>query len=265
MSPPAGGSRQDAMPPLVRAAYWLQYAGPRLGVSLLLGMGDPMLRGLAKLSGRVAYRLDSRHRPRAEENLKAAGYSSRHTRQITRRMFEHFAASVVEGMVLRRRITKENFPRYVRLEGREFLDAAVKSGKGALFVGCHQGSWELAGIVMNLLGYPLTTIARPFKNPYVDSFLNGARGATGQKIVQQRGGLRELMKDVKGGRVGVIHPDPAPPRTGNNEADALSITAWYTALFERSIREHPEQWLWAHRRWRSSPRGTEKSPAHEAE
>lgn len=300
------------MPPMVRAAYWLQYAGPRLAVSLMLGMGDPMLRGLSKLVGRIAYKVDGRHRPRALEHLEAAGYSPHRSRQIARRMFEHMASSIIEGMVLRRRIAKDNWDKYVRLEGREILDEALKAGKGVLFVGCHQGSWELAGIVMNLLGYPLTSIARPFSNPYVDEFLNSARGATGGKIVKQSGGLRELMRDLKRGRIGVIlsdqnagrdgvfvpffgrlasawptpavialktgcrilpfytyregpsryvfgcHPEPQPAATGDTDTDVKSITAWYTALFERSIREHPEQWLWAHRRWRSRPPGEPK-------
>ena len=195
------------MPPMVRAAYWLQYAGPRLAVSLMLGMGDPMLRGLSKLVGRIAYKVDGRHRPRALEHLEAAGYSPHRSRQIARRMFEHMASSIIEGMVLRRRIANDNWDKYVRLEGREILDEALKAGKGVLFVGCHQGSWELAGIVMNLLGYPLTSIARPFSNPYVDEFLNSARGATGGKIVKQSGGLRELMRDLKRGRIGVILSD----------------------------------------------------------
>lgn len=301
------GSRPDGMPPLVRAAYWLQYAGPRLALSLMLGLSDSMLRGLARFAGRAAYKVDARHRPRAMEHLVAAGYPPRRARHITMKMFEHLSAAFVEGMVLRRRIGTGNWPKYVRLEGREILDEAVKAGKGALFVGCHQGSWELAGIVMNLLGYPLTSIARPFRNPYFDEFLTTTRGATGGKVVNQTGGLRELMRDVKAGRIGVIladqnagkdgvfvpffgrpascwptpaiialktgcrllpfytyregpfryvfgcHPDPEPPRTGDAEADIRAITAWYTSLFERSIRERPEQWLWAHRRWRSRP------------
>ncbi|KAF0244683.1 MAG: Lauroyl/myristoyl [Planctomycetota bacterium] len=311
-APRRRGSRPDEMPPLVRAAYWLQYAGPRLAVSLLLGLGDPMLRGISKLSGRVAFRVDLRHRPRAIEHLIAAGYPPRRARQVARHMFEHFASSIIEGMVLRRRIAKDNWSRYVRLEGREILDEALKGGKGVLFVGCHQGSWELAGIVMNLLGYPLTSIARPFRNPFVDEFLNSARGATGGKVVKPGGGLRELMRDVRAGRIGVIlsdqnagkdavfvpffgrlastwptpavialktgcrllpfytyreapfryvfgcHSDREPARTGDLDADVRSISAWYTAIFERSIRERPEQWLWAHRRWRSTPAGTRR-------
>ncbi len=37
--------------------------------------------------------------------------------------------------------------------------------------------------------------------------------------------------------------------TGDTEADVVAATAALQAVFERSIRAHPEQWMWAHRRW----------------
>lgn len=39
------------------------------------------------------------------------------------------------------------------------------------------------------------------------------------------------------------------PRTVDREADIAEATRRTHALFEKWIREHPEQWMWAHRRW----------------
>jgi KDO2-lipid IV(A) lauroyltransferase len=39
------------------------------------------------------------------------------------------------------------------------------------------------------------------------------------------------------------------PVTEDKEADILAATANLQAAFERSIRERPEQWMWAHQRW----------------
>lgn len=44
-------------------------------------------------------------------------------------------------------------------------------------------------------------------------------------------------------------------RTGDNEADAVSNTALFTQAIERCVREHPDQWLWVHRRWKTRPPG----------
>jgi KDO2-lipid IV(A) lauroyltransferase len=38
-------------------------------------------------------------------------------------------------------------------------------------------------------------------------------------------------------------------RTGNREADVATTTAALQATYERFVREAPEQWMWAHRRW----------------
>ena len=39
------------------------------------------------------------------------------------------------------------------------------------------------------------------------------------------------------------------PRTNDRNADVLAATANLHVAFERSIREKPDQWMWAHRRW----------------
>ncbi len=46
-----------------------------------------------------------------------------------------------------------------------------------------------------------------------------------------------------------IHVDPALP---GPEAERAVIGV-FARLLERRIREHPEQWLWPHRRWKSTP------------
>jgi KDO2-lipid IV(A) lauroyltransferase len=39
------------------------------------------------------------------------------------------------------------------------------------------------------------------------------------------------------------------PQTEDRETDILVATAALQADFERTIRQHPEQWMWSHRRW----------------
>jgi len=40
------------------------------------------------------------------------------------------------------------------------------------------------------------------------------------------------------------------PRDAAGEIDVQGAIAMMTAVVEGWVREHPEQWLWMHRRWR---------------
>lgn len=55
---------------------------------------------------------------------------------------------------------------------------------------------------------------------------------------------------TKGARFEMLCERIDVPRTGDRDADVLATTAAVAALFERWIRERPEQWMWSMGRWR---------------
>jgi KDO2-lipid IV(A) lauroyltransferase len=44
-------------------------------------------------------------------------------------------------------------------------------------------------------------------------------------------------------------------RTGDAEHDILENTQRFAKVIEQIIREHPEQWVWIHARWKNRPKG----------
>lgn len=46
---------------------------------------------------------------------------------------------------------------------------------------------------------------------------------------------------------------PYDAEAPDREAESVRITAACTALLEQAIREHPEEWVWMHARWRRRP------------
>jgi lauroyl/myristoyl acyltransferase len=50
------------------------------------------------------------------------------------------------------------------------------------------------------------------------------------------------------------------PRTDDHAADAVAGTAALQAQFEAFIRQAPEQWMWAHRKWVADPACGHGSP-----
>jgi KDO2-lipid IV(A) lauroyltransferase len=44
-------------------------------------------------------------------------------------------------------------------------------------------------------------------------------------------------------------------RSGDTERDVLVNTQTFTKVIESIVREHPEQWVWVHARWKTRPKG----------
>jgi KDO2-lipid IV(A) lauroyltransferase len=44
-------------------------------------------------------------------------------------------------------------------------------------------------------------------------------------------------------------------RTGDEEADVRANTSLFTSFIEAYVRQHPDQWLWVHKRWKTRPTG----------
>jgi KDO2-lipid IV(A) lauroyltransferase len=62
-----------------------------------------------------------------------------------------------------------------------------------------------------------------------------------------------IHRRADGSHKAEIHPPLPIPVGGSLEDRVEELTAAATAVIERQIRAHPEQWVWMHRRWRTRP------------
>lgn len=78
----------------------------------------------------------------------------------------------------------------------------IKKKKGAVVLSAHVGNWEVAGIVMALLGYPITAVAKGVQNrPLFDRYLKRLRERYGFKIVSSFGAVRSGRKILESGEL----------------------------------------------------------------
>lgn len=52
-----------------------------------------------------------------------------------------------------------------------------------------------------------------------------------------------------------FEPEVEMIATGNEEKDAVTNTSRLAAILEQLVREHPDHWLWVHKRWHTRPPG----------
>ena len=133
----------------------------------------PVTPIVAQALGRAGYRLHELgpfkgYLQRAV--MRALDVEFREADRIIRANFRHMANTLLE--VARTDKLRREWPRLVRLEGREYLDAALAAGKGAILLTAHLGNFELMLRGLPLAGIPLHVVvwqqAETFENRYLD-------------------------------------------------------------------------------------------------
>ena len=114
-------------------------------------------------------------------------------------------------------------------------------------------SGETVGILMDTNMTPPQGVFVPFFGMDACSAAGLAKVALRTEAAVLPGFL--LWNEADGGYVLHFSPRLHLIRTGDAEEDVRANTAMFTAELERAIREHPEQWLWMHRRWKTRPPG----------
>ncbi len=134
-----------------------------------------------------------------EENLQAIfpGYSRKTIRRLSVGTFENFAKYLVDFfrfMIL----DKEYVSRNVKVENIHYLDEAISYNRGVIVLSAHLGNWELGGVVIALLSYPLWVVARPHKEVRVDRFFNRQRESKGVRVIPLGHAARLCFNILKG-------------------------------------------------------------------
>ena len=110
-------------------------------------------------------------------------------------------------------------------EANQRIRDYLGGGKGAILVGPHMGSWELAGVASHLCGVPIFSIAGRQRNPLVNTYLNLVREKAGIRIFVRGSSLmRTILRELRAGNVFAILTDVRMP-TREMDVSFLGKTA----------------------------------------
>ena len=145
--------------------------------------------------GRLAFRLDRRHREIALSNLALAFGRERTPAEMTAVARESFVrfGRVLADILKMARYSRAKVLGLVTTEGRENLEAALAKGKGALIFTAHFGNWEVANAVVSEVG-PFRVIARALDNPYLEKDLFRFRTRLGSDVINKFGASRPILQ-----------------------------------------------------------------------
>lgn len=175
--------------------YLLYRAGQFIAFHLPLKIGYAVAVSLA----RAHCFFSASDRSAVENNLRAIfpDYPETTIRRLSVKTFENFAKYLVDFFRFQI-LDKEYVARNVKVENIHYLDPARYSQRGVITLTAHLGNWELGGVVIALLGYPLWVVARPHKQARVDRFFNRQREAKGVKVIPLGHAARLCLNLLKG-------------------------------------------------------------------
>lgn len=215
----------------------VRYRFEWLGVFLLAKL-VPMLprRGVvwfANFLGWSGFHLDRRGRALAEANIAAVfgnRYSPQQRRQIARESYCQFARTMCD-LFWAKRLTRENFRRYITVENTEILHRIRASREAAVVVCIHHGNFEWASLATGFEGVTAMIVTERFKNPRVSKFFQECREVAGHRIIPQESSMLRLFKHVrKGGVAGMLADLNLRPSEAATVIDAFGMKMCVTFL-----------------------------------
>jgi KDO2-lipid IV(A) lauroyltransferase len=179
-------------------------AGDRLGylaykiVSVPISLlPRPLCLAVGRSFGRLAFRLDRRHREIALDNLTLAfgrEITPAERSVLARRAFIQLGRTLAD-ILKATRYSPKRIRSLLDIEGRRHLESALAKGKGALPFTGHYGNWEFAAAGVSGIGR-LRVIARALDNPFIERDLARVRAKFGAGIINKIGAARPILKSL---------------------------------------------------------------------
>lgn len=103
--------------------------------------------------------------------------------------------------------------RHITVEGLAGLDQALRTGRGAVLVTGHFGSWEIAGCVLAKMGYPVDLLVGVQRNRLVQHLMNRLRRSSGVGVIEPEH-LFRVVRSLKANRLVAMLSDQDAGRRG---------------------------------------------------
>jgi KDO2-lipid IV(A) lauroyltransferase len=123
--------------------------------------------------------------------------------------------------------------RIVQVSGRERVEAALRVGKGILYITPHLGCFEITAQYVSTLA-PVTVLYRPPKQAWMQTLIETGRVRPQLSIASaDLSGVRALLKALKRGETVGMLPDQAPKRGEGRWLDFFGRPAYTMTLAAR--------------------------------
>lgn len=181
-----------------------------VGSALLRVVPGALASRVAGAIGSACWLLLRSRRLTVLENLRhtAPNASTHERRRLAHATFRQFALCTLD-LLRAPHLTPQDLESMVEIRGREHLDAALGSGRGALIAAPHLGAIELGGRLLTALGYDVAGYAEDAVDPRLRDVYRRYRSVAGVRVLPLGGGALPGMRWLRRGGLLVLFGDRA--------------------------------------------------------
>lgn len=183
-----------------------------------------LLHGIGAILGWLVYLASPTYRKRLRANLERAGHASLRSAAIT-----EAGRSVLE-LAFVWCAPPQRVLQTARIDNWPLAQAALDSGRGVIFLTPHLGCFEIIAQAI-AARIPLTALYRPPRKEALKPLMEGARARPNLLLAPANlGGVRTLLKALKGGGAIGLLPDQVPQNGEGVWADFFGAPAYTMTL-----------------------------------
>lgn len=186
-----------------RTRYKVEYYAVSFLIAVLNIIPYRLALLLGDIIGSLAFSIIRIRRKVTLDNLRKSfgdKYSESEYIKIGARSYRNIGRGFVEYGLFPS-LSKKDLSRFVAIEGEENLADIRGSGKGAVLVTGHFGSWELMGAFLSRRGWPIDYLVGEQHNLQVNKLMNDHRRIFGIGLIEMGVAARGVFKAVKSGRM----------------------------------------------------------------
>jgi lauroyl/myristoyl acyltransferase len=139
-------------------------------------------------------------------------HSSLNLEAQVKEVFQRVVANLSSGFAFSR-MSPEKMDEHLKIEGLEYLQAALSEGKGAIVLLSHMGPWEALAHLPSFFAarhgiqIPIGFMYRPLNNTYLDEYIKKQREVSGARLFSRRDGFYKPVDFVRSGGILCILAD----------------------------------------------------------
>ncbi len=164
---------------------------------------------MARWIGNIVFFIAKTNRGKVEDNLRkiqSLSLDKKQSKFVARRIYQNFNVCLVD-FLRAQKINKTNLDKIIKFKGIENLNNALAFNKGVIIASGHIGNWELGGIGLAILGYPMNIVYLSHGETRLDNLFIAQRVAKGERMLRLGTDTKKIFSVLADKEVLVIVSD----------------------------------------------------------